>query len=52
MEIRINSADFQARSSPFECYGGIRLGAMPSTDAEEAIREAVEVARESDGEWG
>ncbi|KAL1680722.1 glycoside hydrolase family 3 protein [Schizophyllum commune] len=48
LEIRINSADFQARSSPFECYGGIRLGAMPSTDAEEAIREAVEVARESD----
>ncbi|KAL1708539.1 glycoside hydrolase family 3 protein, partial [Schizophyllum commune] len=48
LEIRINSADFQARSSPFECYGGIRLGAMPSTDAEVAIREAVEVARESD----
>ncbi|KAL1659725.1 glycoside hydrolase family 3 protein [Schizophyllum commune] len=48
LEIRINSADFQARSSPFECYGGIRLGAMPSTDAEEAIREAVEVARASD----
>ncbi|KAI5894000.1 glycoside hydrolase family 3 protein [Schizophyllum commune H4-8] len=48
LEIRINSADFQARSSPFECYGGIRLGAMPSTDPEVAIREAVEVAKASD----
>ncbi|TRM68227.1 glycoside hydrolase family 3 protein [Schizophyllum amplum] len=48
LEIRINSADFQARSSPFECFGGIRLGAMPTTNQDTAIAEAVEMAKASD----
>lgn len=50
LEIRLSNADFVARGSPFICWGGIRLGGIRQFGGDEAIEEAVQLAKESDGE--
>lgn len=49
LELRLSNADFVARGSPFQCWGGIRLGGIREFGGDEAINEAVELAKASDG---
>ena len=49
LEIRLSNAEFIARGSPFTCRGGIRLGGIRQIGEEQAINEAVQLAKESDG---
>lgn len=51
VEIRLSNSQFVARGSPFTCRGGIRFGAMRQVGEEDAIRDAVALAKESDGEY-
>ncbi|KAF9006624.1 glycoside hydrolase family 3 protein [Cyathus striatus] len=51
LEIRLSTADFAARGSPFTCWGGIRLGAVPVINPENAIRDAVDLAKITDGKF-
>jgi beta-glucosidase len=48
MEIRIGNATFIAGGSPFTCRGGIQFGAIRQIGEEDAIRDAVALAKESD----
>jgi beta-glucosidase len=49
LEIRLNNADFIAGGSPFTCRGGIRLGGIRQVEGEQAITEAAQLAKDSDG---
>jgi beta-glucosidase len=49
MEIRLGNATFIAGGSPFTCRGGIQFGAIRQIGEEDAIRDAVALAKESDG---
>ncbi|KZP20178.1 glycoside hydrolase family 3 protein [Athelia psychrophila] len=51
LELRLSNATFVSRGAPFTCRGGIRLGATRVVDADEAIRDAVKLAKEADGAW-
>ncbi|ETW83697.1 glycoside hydrolase family 3 protein [Heterobasidion irregulare TC 32-1] len=48
IEVRLSNASFIGRGSPFTCRGGIRLGAVRIVAGDEAIQEAVKMAKESD----
>lgn len=50
IEVRADSADFAARRPPFPCWGGVRVGGMKLINDDNAIGEAVQLAKESDGE--
>lgn len=49
IEIRLSNAEIVSHGSPIICRGGIRLGAIRKIGAEEAIKEAVQLAKDSDG---
>lgn len=49
VEIRLSNSQFVARGSPFTCRGGIRFGTIRQVGEEDAIRDAVALAKESDG---
>ncbi|KAF8914231.1 glycoside hydrolase family 3 protein [Gymnopilus junonius] len=48
LEIRVSSAEFASRGSPFLCWGGIRAGGIRDVDGESAIQEALQIAKEAD----
>ncbi|KAF8897793.1 glycoside hydrolase family 3 protein [Infundibulicybe gibba] len=48
LELRLSNADFAARGSPFNCWGGVRLGGVKQVDDEGAIKEATDIAQQSD----
>ncbi|KAJ2927902.1 hypothetical protein H1R20_g9210, partial [Candolleomyces eurysporus] len=48
LELRLSSAEFVGRGPPIQCWGGIRLGAIPKTDPEEEIKKAAQLAKASD----
>lgn len=50
VEIRLNNAEFISRGVPFACRGGVRLGVVHHIDADEGIKAAAALAKESDGE--
>ncbi|KAJ7094493.1 glycoside hydrolase family 3 protein [Mycena belliarum] len=49
LEARICTTDFAAKPTPFTCWGGVRIGGVRLFDGEEAIKEAVALATDSDG---
>lgn len=49
MEIRTCNATIVAKESPFTFWGGIQLGGLRQVGQEDAIRNAVALAKESDG---
>lgn len=51
MEIRTTTSQLDPRGSPFTSRGGIRVGAMRRVKEEDAIRDAVDLAKKSDGEF-
>jgi hypothetical protein len=48
-EIRLSNVEFFVMGSPFSSRGGIRLGGIRAIGDKEAIHEAVQLAKESDG---
>ncbi|EGO27630.1 glycoside hydrolase family 3 protein [Serpula lacrymans var. lacrymans S7.9] len=48
LEIRLSNEEFVARGCPLPCHGGLRLGAFCKTESEEALKKAVQVAKDSD----
>lgn len=48
IDIRLCNAAFVAKGSPFTCRGGIRLGAFRRIGEEEALNDAVRIAKSSD----
>ncbi|PPQ71098.1 hypothetical protein CVT24_009849 [Panaeolus cyanescens] len=48
LEIRVSSAEFVARGTPFPCWGGIRAGAIRDLSDDAHIQEAVQLAKSSD----
>lgn len=48
LELRLSNAEFAARGSPFDCWGGVRIGAMRQIKGDEAIAEAINIARNVD----
>ncbi|KJA29791.1 glycoside hydrolase family 3 protein [Hypholoma sublateritium FD-334 SS-4] len=48
LEIRVSNAVLAAVALPFRCWGVIRAGGIRIVDADEAIQEAVVLAKESD----
>ena len=50
LELRLSSAEFVRRGPPIQCWGGIRLGALPKTDPQEQVKKAAQLAKDSDGE--
>ncbi|KAG6910989.1 hypothetical protein DXG01_006043 [Tephrocybe rancida] len=48
LEIRLTTADFATRGSPFPCWGGVRLGGMRQIEEVTAIAEAVQLAKNAD----
>ena len=50
LEIRVSSAEFVARGSPFICWGGIRAGGIKIVDGDIAIQQAVQTAKDADGQ--
>lgn len=51
LEIRISNADFANQALPFPFWGVIRAGGIKNVDGDAAIQQAVELAKESDGQW-
>ena len=51
MEIRTTTSQLDPRGSPFTSRGGIRVGAMRQVKEEDAIRDAIDLAKKSDGEF-
>lgn len=51
VEIRMSNQAFITKGSPFSTRGGIRLGAIRQLDSEQGIKDAVAVAKESDGKF-
>lgn len=49
VEARLGNAPFVAKGIPFTCWGGIQLGGLRQIGDEDAIRDAVNLAGESDG---
>lgn len=49
LELRLSNADLVARGNPFTCWGGIRIGGIRKIDGDNAIQEAVSLAKNSDG---
>lgn len=49
LEVRLSSKSVNERGLHFQCWGGLRIGAMKKMDEEVAIEEAVTLAQESDG---
>lgn len=50
VEVRLSNKEFIARGAPFSTRGGIRLGTIRQIDPEQGLKEAVDLAKESDGE--
>jgi beta-glucosidase len=48
VEVRLCNSTLVAKGTPFPCWGGIQLGALRQVGDEDAIRDAVDLARESD----
>ncbi|KAF7975113.1 hypothetical protein HWV62_10399 [Athelia sp. TMB] len=48
VELRLSNAAFLARGSPFTCRGGIRFGGARVVNEDEAIADAVKLAKEAD----
>ncbi|KAG6850899.1 hypothetical protein H0H93_006725 [Arthromyces matolae] len=48
LEIRLSTAEFAARGSPFVCWGGVRLGGMRQISGDAALADAVRLAKDSD----
>ena len=51
IEIRIGNAELVAAEPIFKYRGGIRLGAIRKVEDEQAIQDAVTLAKGADGEW-
>ena len=51
LEIRISNADFATSALPFPFWGVIRAGGIQNIGGDAAIQQAVELAKESDGQW-
>lgn len=49
LELRLSNATFIAKGSPFTCRGGLRLGGIRQIQDDQAIQDAVELAKASDG---
>ncbi|KAI0321982.1 glycoside hydrolase family 3 protein [Amylostereum chailletii] len=48
IEMRMSNASFLSKGAPFTTRGGIRLGAVRIVDPQEAIAQAVSLAKQSD----
>jgi beta-glucosidase len=51
LEIRVSNLEFMAQIPIIPAWGGFRLGAMKVVEPEQAIRDAIQLAKESDGEY-
>ena len=51
IEIRIGNAELVAAEPIFKYRGGIRLGAIRKVEDEQAIQDAVTLAKGADGKW-
>lgn len=49
LELRRGLVDFAALGSPFACWGRVRIGGKKAVKDEDALAEAVRLAKESDG---
>jgi beta-glucosidase len=49
VEVRVSNLELVEKGLPFPCWGGLRFGGIKVVEKEEALHEAVDLAKTSDG---
>jgi len=50
VEVRISNVELVEKGLPFPCWGGLRFGGIKVVEDEAALNDAIQLAKESDGE--